>query len=157
MYRLGYRFGFRGAAGVVAAAALAGGALAAAPDMILSRAHATSLIESDVGQPYWLLLAQCAGVFGATSNYDAEAGHTREAEADKARGVGMLNAAIGRLQIDRGIDRQDALAIASPQVDLGRADGRAMLDTGGTGAQSPWNWARSSCLDIETAYGRGRN
>ena len=141
---------------VVAALAL-GGAAQAAPDRTLSKSSASALVQDDIGQPYWILLAQCAGVFGATSNYDSDSGRKREAEADAAQGTAMLEQAIARLQIDRGLDRKDAFDTAAPQVDLGRRDGRAMLDAGGTGAQSSWNWARSSCLDIAEAYRHSGN
>ena len=66
---------------VVAALSLGGAALAAPVDRTLSRSSASALAQGDIGQPYWILLAQCAGVFGATSNYDADSGRKREAEA----------------------------------------------------------------------------
>jgi hypothetical protein len=118
---------------------------AAAADLVMSKGAASALTESDVGKPYWILHAQCAGVFSAGFAYRGE-------ETDKATGVAMLNASIDRLTRDRGLDRKAAMVLASEQLAAGRAMGDEMLSRGGAKRNAPWNLQRSACLDIYEGY-----
>lgn len=124
---------------------MAGALPATAADLIMTRGASSALTETDVGKPYWVLHAQCAGVFSAGFAYRAN-------EADKATGVAMFNASIDRLVRDRGMDRKAALALASEQLAAGREMGDEMLSRGGDKRSGPWNLQRSACLDIYDGY-----
>ncbi|WGM38172.1 hypothetical protein [Caulobacter sp. NIBR1757] len=117
----------------------------AAADLVMSKGAASALTESDVGKPYWVLHAQCAGIFSAGFAYRGD-------EADKSTGVAMFNAAIDRLVRDRGMERKAALALASDQLATGREMGNEMLARGGDKRTGPWNLQRSACLDIYEGY-----
>ena len=118
---------------------------AAAADLVMSKGAASALTESDIGKPYWILHAQCAGVFSAGFAYRGE-------ETDKATGVAMLNASIDRLTRDRGLDRKAAMVLASEQLAAGRAMGDELLSRGGAKRNAPWNLQRSACLNIYEGY-----
>lgn len=136
----------RGIVAAVTAIALASGALpAAAADLLMSRGAASALTEADVGKPYWVLHAQCAGIFSAGFAYRGE-------EADKTTGTAMFKAAIDRLVRDRGMDRKEAMALASDQLATGRQMGIELLSRGGDRRTGPWNLQRSACLDIYEGY-----
>lgn len=137
---------------LVAALALAGEAAAA--DQLFRKTDATPLTDTVIGQPFWTLQAQCAGLFGAMSNYQSQNGRPAEAERSKQIAVGFMTDALTRLQADRGIDRKAAMAIALPQLDVGRAHGRDVLADGRIDSLSAWNAERSFCLDINDAYHR---
>jgi hypothetical protein len=122
-----------------------GAAPVAAADLIMSKGAASALTETDVGKPYWVLHAQCAGVFSAGFAYRGE-------ESDKAVGMAMFNASIDRLVRDRGMERKAALALASEQLANGREMGNEMLSRGGDGRRGAWNLQRSACLDIYEGY-----
>ena len=136
----------------LAAATVFAAQSALAADMVLSKRTASTLIEDNVGHPFWSLQAQCAGAFGATYKYHMTKNHPQQADEDKGLGVAMLDDAIARLQVDRGMDRAAALAIAVPEVEYGRTVAQKMLDERGTAPDSRWNFYRSTCLDIEQAY-----
>ena len=118
---------------------------------MLTRGDVTELTSRNLGKPFWSLEAQCAGVFGAGYAFERNQGNPKQAESDKDAGVAMLDRAIYRLQIDRGLDRAGAMALAEPEVDYGRGVAKPMLDADGTGPDSQWNWTRSACLDIDDA------
>jgi hypothetical protein len=122
-----------------------GAAPAAAADLVMNKGAASALTETDVGKPYWILHAQCAGVFSAGFAYRGE-------ESDKTTGVAMLNASIDRLTRDRGLDRKAAMVLASEQLAAGRAMGDELLSRGGAKSTGPWNLQRSACLDIYEGY-----
>jgi hypothetical protein len=146
---------------MLAASALASALLTAAPalagDLMLEKQDASDLITSDVGKPFWMLQAQCAGMFGAAYAYDTSHGKPSAAEAMKQTGVDMLESALSRLQIDRGVDRNGAMALAADQVEVGRAAAKTELDQSGDGANSGWNFLRSACLDITDAANHHRH
>lgn len=136
----------RGISAVLAAAALvAAAAPVAAADLTMSKGASSPLTESDVGKPYWVLHAQCAGVFSAGFAYRGD-------ETDKSVGMAMFNASIDRLVRDRGMDRKAALALASQQLANGREMGNEMLARGGDKRMGAWNLQRSACLDIYEGY-----
>jgi hypothetical protein len=138
------------AALVVAAPAFAG------DDMLFPSREASSLTARAAHQPYWALLAECAGVFGAANNFEAGRGDARAAESDKATGESMLNDAIERLTADHGITNDEALALAGDEVNVGREQGGELLAHGDFGAYSQWNYKRSACLEIQDTYHRDR-
>jgi hypothetical protein len=147
--------------GMLAAAAAASIALTAGPafagDLTLTGGDASSLITSDVGKPYWMLQAQCAGGFGAAYAYETAHNRASDAETMKQTGVDMLDSALARLELDRGVDRDGAMGLAADQVEIGRAAAKAQLDQSGDGPGSGWNVLRSACLDIAEAAGRHRH
>lgn len=112
----------------------------------------TLLSEGAVGKPVWEIQAECAGLFGATSNVLGQRGDTQGSEAAKARGVVFFQDAVERLMRDRGISRAAAVAAASPPVDAGRAGTLQSIRNGGFGPRSGWNTARSICLDVADVY-----
>ena len=127
---------------------------ALADDLLLSKSDATVLIESNVGKPYWQMEAQCAGMLGAAYAYHND--HHRAAEADRSKeaGIVMLNEAIARLQVDRGIDQPAALNLAAVEVETGRAASKAVLERQGSGPMTAFNLMRSACFDISAAQRR---
>ena len=78
-------------------------------------------------QPYWRVLAQCAGVHGALANRYEAAGRSAEHQSAKARGVQFARTAIERVRIDRGVSEEEARRLAAAEVDVGRDAGRALL------------------------------
>ena len=132
-------------AALAALLVLSAGAPAAAADLLMSKGAASALTEDDIGKPYWVLHAQCAGIFSAGFAYRGE-------ETDKTTGVAMFNAAIDRLVRDRGMERKAALALASEQLATGREMGNELLSRGGDSRSGAWNMQRSACLDIYEGY-----
>ena len=126
---------------------------AAAADMVLASADATPLSEHAVGKPYWILQAQCAGLYGATANFNADKGRDKVASGDQQMGVNFMNDAIERLQHDRKLDFEAALSLAGAQVDIARNHSRALLDEH---RRDAWNAERSFCLDVYDAYHHAR-
>jgi len=143
-----------------AASMLVAGAASAASDMAVHAQDATPLTESAIGQPYWMLQAQCAGLFGATANYRTEQSQSRGAQKaagqDVGRGTAFLHAAIARIRADRQLDYDTAMSTLVPAVQLGRSKARDALAVGSTGPKSRWNYERSFCMDVADAY-RSRN
>jgi hypothetical protein len=127
------------------------GGSALAGDLVMTRGEATELTQSNVGKPFWALQAQCAGIFGASYAYQRDHGDQKGADADKDIGVAMLDAALARLEADRGIDRNAAMALAEPEVDRGRSVVAPLLTHSGNGPETNWNFFRSACLDIDAA------
>ena len=131
--------------------------IAAAPamaaDRVLTRDDATPLSENAVGKPYWLIQAQCAGLYGATANFYADRHRGKVAAGDQQMGVSFMNDAIERLQQDRNLDFEAALTLAGAQVDTARAHSKALLDDN---RRDAWNVERSFCLDVYDAYHHSR-
>ncbi|MFO1014545.1 MAG: hypothetical protein U1E50_12360 [Caulobacteraceae bacterium] len=138
--------------GLIAVIAVSLGAPAFAADLALSPRQATVLSEDAVGQPYWKLLSQCAGMFGAASNHYSATGESAKLDEVTRIGVAMLNAALDRLTTDRRIDRRAALTIAMGGVRVGRDQG-ATLWTGDT-SDRRWLVMQSFCLDIADAHSK---
>lgn len=126
-------------------------------DLMMSKHDATVLTDSDVGKPYWRMEAQCAGMMGAAYAYDTDHHLGNEADTSKSDGIAMLNEAIARLQMDRGIDQPAALNLAAVEVETGRAAAKIELDRHGTGPESSFNLMRSACYDISAADRRHPN
>lgn len=111
------------------------------------------LSEPAIGKPVWMIQAQCAGFFGATSNVLGDRGDAAGSEAAKAQGVSFFQDSVDRLMRDRGLGRAAALDAVSQALDSGRAEGfQKIKDGGGFGARSHWNVARSVCLDVADVY-----
>jgi hypothetical protein len=127
---------------------------ALADDLLLSKSDATDLIESDIGKPYWQMEAQCAGMFGAAYAYHMDRHAKAEAERARDAGIAMLNEAVARLELDRGVDQPTALNLAAEEVETGRASAKVGLERQGAGPQSYFNFMRSACFDISDAQRR---
>ena len=134
----------------VASAALP--ATAAGPDLLFPTREASNITAPAANQPYWALLAECAGVFGAASQWESGHGHSEAADEDKATGTRFLNDAIERLKADHGLSDHDALALASDEVSEGHDQGADLLANGDISGGSQWNWKRSGCMQIQDAY-----
>jgi hypothetical protein len=137
----------------IAALAIAAPAVAA-DDLLFPAKEATSLTAMAAHQPYWALLAECAGVYGAASNFERGRGNGGAADEDARIGTGMLNDAVARLKIDHNLSDHDALAYASDEVSEGHQQGADLLAHGDISGGSQWNWKRSACLDIQASYHR---
>ena len=135
---------------LVAATTLGFAAPAVAGDMLYS--GGTMLTEGMAGKPYWAVQAQCAGVYGATSNFLAEKGDADGAAEAKALGVAFFRDAVDRVMKDRGVARPAAIEALGPSVVSSRAETLAALQSEGSGPTSKWNYARSACLDIRESY-----
>jgi hypothetical protein len=133
---------------VFAAPAVAG----PAPDLLFPSKEASSLTAQAANQPYWALLAECAGVFGAAANYEMGRGDHAAADQNARTGSSMLNDAVAQLVADHGISENDALGVAGEQVNVGRDQGRDLLANGDTRGSSRWNWKRSACLEVQQVY-----
>ncbi len=132
---------------------------ALADDLMLSKADATPLIESNVGKPYWQMEAQCAGMFGAAYAFYMDRHRKTEAERSKNAGIAMLNESVARLEMDRGLDQPTALNLAALEVETGRAGARVALERQGGGPVTYFNFMKSACYDISEAqrrHARGR-
>jgi hypothetical protein len=127
---------------------------ALADDLILSKGAATDLIQSDVGRPFWQMEAQCAGMFGALYAYQMDRHAKGEADRARDQGISMLNEAVARLELDRGLDQPTALNLAAEEVEVGRTSAKNELDQDGAGPRSGFNFLRSACYDISDAQRR---
>jgi hypothetical protein len=139
-------------AATLAVAVAAVPAAASDTDLLFPSREASNITAMAANQPYWALLAECAGVFGAASQWETGRGHGSDADEDKAIGTRFLNDAVAQLKVDHHLSDQDALAFASDQVSVGHAQGADLLSNGDISAGSQWNWKRSGCLQIQDTY-----
>lgn len=130
---------------------VAGAAGMATASDLTYRAAPDSLTEPMDGKPYWASQAQCAGLFGASSQYFEGQGDAQKAAEYRDMALQFANDAISRLQRDRGLTKAQAVEIISPAVLKAREDSGRVLEQG-TDNRSAWNFARSSCLEINDAY-----
>jgi hypothetical protein len=136
---------------LVAVLSVATAAPAVAADLLYP--GGTILSEPATGKPVWMIQAQCAGFFGATSNVLDEQGDADAAQAAKAQGVTFFRDSVDRLMRDRGLSRAAAVEAVSQALDSGRAEGfQKIKDGGGFAPRSHWNIARSVCLDVADVY-----
>ncbi|HWE46598.1 MAG TPA: hypothetical protein VG407_11280 [Caulobacteraceae bacterium] len=139
-------------ASALAVAATALPAAAADTDLLFPGREASNMTRMAANQPYWALLAECAGVFGAASQWEKGKGNSSAADEDKDTGARFLTDAIERLKTDHKISDQDALAYASDEVSVGHNQGAELLANGDISANSQWNWKRGACLEIQETY-----
>jgi hypothetical protein len=78
-------------------------------------------------QPYWVVLAQCAGVHGALVHRYEGAGRAIDHQSAKARGVQFARLAIQRIRADRGVSEEEARRLVAAEADVGRDAGRVLL------------------------------
>lgn len=135
---------------LLAATTLGIAAPAAAGDLLYP--GGTMLTEGMAGKPYWSVQAQCAGVYGATSNFLASKGDADGAAEAKALGVAFFRDAVDRVMKDRGVARPAAVEALGPSVIASRTETLQVLQSEGAGPSSKWNYARSACLDVREAY-----
>lgn len=137
---------------VLAAGLLAGPA--AASDLIYRHdGDGPDLLQGSNGRPYWVLLSECAGFYGALANMAiSEADYER----DLAAGRTWLDLAIERVSADRSIGRAEAIALVEPRVSRARAVGESGLTTSGDGVAAVGLTAgqimRSACGSLERIY-----
>jgi hypothetical protein len=136
----------------LAAALLAGPA--AASDLLYRHAgDGPDLLEGSDGRPYWVLLSECAGFYGAMANM---ATSEADYERDLATGRTWLNLAIERVVSDRAIGRAEAIALVEPRVSGARSIGQSGLARSGDGESGIGLTAgqvmRSSCGSLERIY-----
>ena len=114
-------------ASVALAAVLMAAQPAAAADMLYRyKPTQLSTLRGFNHQPYWALLAECAGIYGSLTNRLQDQGDPR-ADAAKAQGVAFFNLANARLTQDRGLTSEQARPLLVERVDAGRASGMQML------------------------------
>lgn len=124
---------------------------AAAADM-LYQAPPDSLTEGLNGKPLWSAQAQCAGLFGAASQTFSDSGDSAAAEEAKSLALSFADDAINRVRQDRGLERAAAIQVIQPAVLKGREDAQRVLASDRAPVLSPWNFARSACLDVAESY-----
>ena len=134
--------------GIVLIAALAAAAPATADDRAFSKTNASVLTESFVGKPLWSLLASCAGAQGAAHAYYTQRSKAAKADAAKVAGAEYLTLAIGRLVTDRRLEREAAIELALPVVEVGRANGVEALAYPGKHEGLKWLGLKTSCEEI---------
>ena len=137
-------------ASIAAAPALLAAPVMAA-DLTFAKKDSSPVTEHAIGQPYWMLQAQCAGLFGSMSNFQSARGRTGDADQAKSLGVSFMHDSMARLERDRGLDEHAALAAAGQQVNVGRAHAQQIIALG-VDDHSQWNVERSFCLDVNDAY-----
>ena len=141
---------------LIAAAAAATGLAAPAAANDLAYRHqqdGPSLLEGSNGRPYWLLLSECAGFYGAMANTATD--ETRSQE-NLRTGVTMFELAVSRLRIDRGLDQAAAVALMEPYIERARLLGESNLaadpSDGADGRLSPRVVMTSTCNSLRLAY-----
>ena len=108
-------------------AVLAAASPASAADMLYRyKPSQLSTLRGYNNQPYWAMLAECAGVYGSLTNRFQDTGDAR-AGAAKAKGVEFFNLASERITRDRGVSSREAMPLLAARVDAGRAMGAQML------------------------------
>jgi len=143
------RHAFRAAAAALLVVATATPAFAG--DLVFPTRAASSMTWQARNQPYWALLAECAGVMGAASNWATSRGDAAAAGDYERKATSMMGEAMHRLQVDRGLSEKDSMGYAAQQVYVGRDQGAELLKSG-TGAYSTFNIKRSACIEIDEAY-----
>lgn len=107
------------------------------------------LLERSDGQPYWLLLGECAGFYGALANVATSEG---DYDRDLAEGVRYFNSAVARLRADRQLDRAGAVALLEPRVTQARRVGESSLAQASGGSLTPEQILRSTCGSVDRIY-----
>lgn len=143
-------------ASALAVAASALPAVASDGDMVFPSREASNVTASLANQPYWQLLAECAGMFGAASQFESGHGNGAAADEDKAIGTRFLTDAVERLKADHKLSDSDALALASDQVSVGHDQGAEILAHGDVSGDSQWNWKRGACMEVQDSYHHDR-
>src|SRR3569833_313639 len=122
-----------------------------AGDLVFPTRAASAMTWLARNQPYWALLAECAGVMGAASDWAPSRGDAAAAGDYERKATSMMGEAMHRLQVDRGLSEKDSMGYAAQQVYVGRDQGAQLLKSG-TGAYSTFNIKRSACIEIDEAY-----
>lgn len=138
----------------VAAVMMAMAGPAAAEDMTYRHGDGgPSLLESSNGRPYWLLLAECAGFYGAMAN---TAQSDRAAQADLDLGVRVFEQALARVRVDRNLDQASAVELLDPYIQRARmlAEANIARDPAesAAGRVTPRTAMRSTCASLRLAY-----
>jgi hypothetical protein len=113
-------------------------------------ADAQTLSRFD-GQPYWRVLATCAGLHGVLSNRAQTGGREADAAAARARGVAFLSAARIQAGADRALTSQAALDLITPAVQEGREQGAALVTRPG-GGYTPEQVIDAMCAQVSAQH-----
>lgn len=128
---------------------------AASADLVYrhDRDNGPDLLEGSNGRPYWVLLSECAGFYGALAN---RASSDADYERDLAAGRSWLNLAIDRVSADRGLGRREAIALVEPRISRARSVGESSIaassDDGGVMTLGAGDIMRSTCGSLERVY-----
>ena len=106
------------------------------------------------GQPYWRLLAQCAGVHGAFANRYGASGQTKEQKASMAHGVAFLRMAETQIRRDRGLAETEVRSLTIAAVDEGRDGAEALLAAPTASGYSHAQLADAFCSQITNSHKR---
>lgn len=105
------------------------------------------------GRPYWLLLSECVGFYGALSNLAVD---DQAADADLAAGRALLSLAVERVGSDRGLGRGEAISLIEPHIRQARQVGEASLARPSPADAeiflTPEQVLRSTCGSLERVY-----
>ena len=103
-------------------------------------------------QPYWHMLAECAGMYGGLVPHFQSQGRAGLADQAKAQGVAYLNKATDRLSKDRGVSADEARRIAVARVDIGRGSTEGMLREPNASGLKHEQIIDLFCTQVEEAY-----
>ena len=129
----------------------------AAADLVYKRRPA----EFDVlarydGQPYWRVLATCAGMHGAMANAYNQQGRAADGSQAKRHGLAFAQSALRRLQADRGLERAPALDLVTPAVNEGRMIGSTLLQRR-SGRFTPEQVVDATCTQASERHEQASN
>lgn len=109
------------------------------------------LLKPFDGQPYWRVLATCAGLHGAVSNQAEADGRAALAAASRARGVAYTSAARAQAGADRSLEASAALDLITPAVQDGRRQGAALIGSR-TGGYAPEQVVDAMCAQVSAQH-----
>ena len=140
---------------LVAAALVAAAGPAAAADLAFKyRTQHVEALRGYHNQPYWKVLAECAGIYGSLVGRYEAAGDAPRAQAARRQGVGFANAAMARLRADRGVGPGEALDLIRDEVETGRASSLALLGSGSVQGLRHEQVLDLFCTQVDEAHAR---
>lgn len=126
-----------------------------ANDLIYRHADGNpDMLERSDGRPYWLLLAECSGFYGALANMAAD---DAASQAYVDEGMATFNLALARVRADRGLDQAGAVRLMEPYVSRARDVGESSLAGPVTasateGGLTPELILTSTCRSLRRTY-----
>lgn len=103
-------------------------------------------------QPYWALLAECGGVYGALANRYEDRAQAAQGEVARAEGVRFARLAMSQLNRDRGLGEKEALALIRERVDRGRDIGIQLLSERPAREHAHEQFVEMFCTQITDAH-----
>lgn len=139
---------------LLAAFAVLSAVPASAADLLyLRRPAEVEVLARYHQQPYWRVLAACAGMHGAmVTRYRAE-GRAAESAQAKAVGLNFMRAALRQARSDRGIEQSAAIDLVTPAVNEGRVLGTALLQRR-PGGYTPEQVVDAMCTQASERHAR---